>query len=150
MVYRQMCQLWSSVISEIARFVGRKVVQTDVALLTYYPRTGLDWYKQQDNTRVRNVNVGQDCPTYQIMHRTRQMLVATVLTTALITGAAKGAQAASASKPQTVSVARRLAAKLTTSFRQVLPAARLAPLRVTTDTTTTVVAIVPAASVPLP
>ena len=85
------------------------------------------------------------------MHRTRQMLVATVLTTALITGAAKGAQAAStsASKPQAVSVARRLAAKLTTSFRQVLPAARLTPLRVTTDTTT-VVAIVPAASVPLP
>src|SRR2546423_14859772 len=85
------------------------------------------------------------------MPRTRQMLVATVLTTALITGAAKGAQAASASgsKPQAVSVARRLAAKLTTSFRQVLPAARLAPLRVTTDTTT-VIAIIPAASVALP
>ena len=73
------------------------------------------------------------------------MLVATVLTTALITGAAKGAGAAPASKPQAVSVARRLAAKLTTSFRQVLPAARLAPLRVTTDTTT-VVAIDPAVS----
>src|SRR5258706_7342683 len=83
------------------------------------------------------------------MHRTRQMLVATVLTTALITGAAKGAGAAPASKPQAVSVARRLAAKLTTSFRQVLPAARLAPLRVTTDTTA-VIAIGPAASVPLP
>jgi len=61
------------------------------------------------------------------------MLVATVLTTALITGAAKGAQAAPANKPQPVSVARRLAAKLTTSFRQVLPAARLAPLRVSGD-----------------
>ena len=83
------------------------------------------------------------------MHRTRQMLVATVLTTALITGAAKGAAAAPASKPQAVSVARRLAAKLTTSFRQVLPAARLAPMRVITDTTT-VVAIAPTASVLLP
>jgi len=80
------------------------------------------------------------------MHRTRQMLVATVLTTALITGAAKGAGAAPASKPQAVSVARRLAAKLTTSFRQVLPAARLAPLRVNSDTTA-FVAIVPATSV---
>ena len=79
------------------------------------------------------------------------MLVATVLTTALITGAAKGAQAAStsASKPQAVSVARRLAAKLTTSFRQVLPAARLTPLRVNNDTSE-LVSIVPAASVPLP
>src|SRR5258705_12328559 len=67
------------------------------------------------------------------MHRTRQMLVATVLTTALITGAAKGAQAAPANKPQPVSVSRRLAAKLTASFRQVLPAARLAPLRVSGD-----------------
>jgi len=45
------------------------------------------------------------------------MLVATVLTTALITGAARGAQAAPANKPQAMSVARRLAAKLTTSFR---------------------------------
>jgi hypothetical protein len=77
------------------------------------------------------------------------MLVATVLTTALITGAAKGAQAAAANKPQAVSVARRLAAKLTTSLRQVLPAARLVPLRVSNDTTT-VVAIIPAASVPPP
>src|SRR5437867_4353012 len=79
------------------------------------------------------------------MHRTRQMLVATVLTTSLITGAAKGAQAAPAAKPQAVSVARRLAAKLTTSLRQVVPAARLAPLRVGNDTST-VVAIIPAMS----
>ena len=79
------------------------------------------------------------------------MLVATVLTTALITGAAKGAQAASASAttPQAVSVARRLAAKLTTSFRQVLPAARLAPLRINNDTSE-LVSIVPATSVSLP
>ena len=79
------------------------------------------------------------------------MLVATVLTTALITGAAKGAQAAStsASKPQAVSVARRLAAKLTTSFRQVLPAARLTPLWVNNDTSE-LVSIVAGASVPLP
>src|SRR3954454_1173536 len=85
------------------------------------------------------------------MHRTRQMLVATVLTTALITGAAKGAQAApaAAAKPDRVSVARRLAAKLTSSFRQVLPAARLAPLRVTTDTSS-VVAMIPPASALLP
>jgi hypothetical protein len=82
------------------------------------------------------------------MHRTRQMLVATVLTTALITGAAKGAGAAPANRPQSVSVARRLAAKLTTSLRQVLPAARLAPLRVSDDTSE-LVSIVPAASVPL-
>ena len=77
------------------------------------------------------------------------MLVATVLTTALITGAAKGAAAAPTANPQAVSVARRLAAKLTTSLRQVLPVARLAPMRVTNDTTT-VVAIVPAASVQPP
>jgi len=77
------------------------------------------------------------------------MLVATVLTTALITGAAKGAQAAPANKPQTVSVARRLAAKLTTSFRQVLPAARLAPLRVSNDSSA-VVAIIPPSSAPQP
>ena len=77
------------------------------------------------------------------------MLVATVLTTALITGAAKGAQAAPANKPQAVSVARRLAAKLTCSFRQVVPAAPLAPLRVSNDTST-VVAIIPPASVLLP
>jgi len=77
------------------------------------------------------------------------MLVATVLTTALITGAAKGAQAAPANKPQAVSVARRLAAKLTCSFRQVVPAAPLAPLRVSNDTST-VVAILPSASVPTP
>jgi hypothetical protein len=77
------------------------------------------------------------------------MLVATVLTTALITGAAKGAQAAPATKPQAVSVARRLAAKLTCSFRQVVPAAPLAPLRVSNDTST-VVAIIPPASVPMP
>jgi hypothetical protein len=84
------------------------------------------------------------------MHRTRQMLVATVLTTALITGAAKGAQAAPASpKPQAVSVARRLAEKLTCSFRQVVPAAPLAPLRVSNDTST-VVALIPPASVPAP
>ncbi|HEV8291939.1 MAG TPA: hypothetical protein VGP94_08435 [Tepidisphaeraceae bacterium] len=84
------------------------------------------------------------------MHRTRQILVATVLTTALITGAAKGAQAApAAAKPHPVSVARRLAAKLTTSFRQVVPAARLAPLRVSNDTST-VVAIVPPTSAPSP
>ena len=75
------------------------------------------------------------------------MLVATVLTTALITGAAKGAQAAP--KPQAVSVARRLAAKLTTSFRQVLPAARLTPLRINNDTSE-LVSIVPATSVSLP
>jgi len=55
------------------------------------------------------------------------MLVATVLTTALITGAARGTQAAPANKPQAVSVARRLAAKLTTSLRHVVPAARLIP-----------------------
>ena len=75
------------------------------------------------------------------------MLVATVLTTALITGAARGAQAAPANKPQAVSVARRLAAKLTTSLRQVLPAARLAPMRVSSDTSN-VVAIIPPASPP--
>jgi hypothetical protein len=75
------------------------------------------------------------------------MLVATVLTTALITGAAKGAQAAPANKPQAVSVARRLAAKLATSFRQVVPAARLAPMRVTGDSNV-VAAIVPTSTPP--
>ena len=74
------------------------------------------------------------------------MLVATVLTTALITGAARGAQAAPANKPQAVSVARRLAMKLTSSFRQVVPAARLAPLRISNDTSS-VVALIPPASV---
>src|SRR3954465_3385990 len=83
------------------------------------------------------------------MHRTRQMLVATVLTTALITGAARGAQAAPIAKPQAASVARRLAAKLTMSLRHVVPAARLAPLGVSIDASD-VVAIVPAASIPLP
>src|SRR5678815_63353 len=83
------------------------------------------------------------------MHRTRQMLVATVLTTALITGAARGAQAAPANKPQAASVARRLAAKLTTSFRQVVPAARLALMRVSNDTST-VVALIPPALSPSP
>jgi len=78
------------------------------------------------------------------------MLVATVLTTALITGAARGAQAAPASKPQAVSVARRLAAKLTTSFRQVIPAARLAPMLRVSNDTSTVVALTPPASVSLP
>ena len=78
------------------------------------------------------------------------MLVATVLTTALITGAARGAQAAPASKPQAVSVARRLAAKLTTSFRQVIPAARLAPMMRVSNDTSTVVALIPPASVCLP
>ena len=77
------------------------------------------------------------------------MLVATVLTTALITGAARGAQAAPANKPQAVSVARRLAAKLTTSLRQVVPAARLAPMRVSNDTST-VAALIPPVSSPLP
>jgi len=84
------------------------------------------------------------------MHRTRQMLVATVLTTALITGAARGAQAAPANKPQAMSVARRLAAKLTTSFRQVIPAARLAPMLRVSNDTSTVVALTPPASVSLP
>jgi hypothetical protein len=74
------------------------------------------------------------------------MLVATVLTTALITGAARGAQAAPANKPQAASVARRLAAKLTTSFRQVVPAARLALMRVSNDTSTVVALIPPASS----
>jgi len=78
------------------------------------------------------------------------MLVATVLTTALITGAARGTQAAPASKPQAVSVARRLAAKLTTSFRQVIPAARLAPMMRVSNDTSTVVALIPPASVSLP
>jgi hypothetical protein len=77
------------------------------------------------------------------------MLVATVLTTALITGAAKGAQAAPANKPQGESVARRLAAKLTTSFRQVVPATRLAPLRISNDTSSVVAMIAPT-SMPLP
>jgi hypothetical protein len=76
------------------------------------------------------------------------MLVATVLTTALITGAARGADAAPASRPHPVSVARRLAAKITMSFRQVLPAARLAPLRVSGDSNV-VAAIVPT-SIALP
>ena len=76
------------------------------------------------------------------------MLVATVLTTALITGAARGAQAAPANKPQAVSVARRLAAKLTTSLRHVVPAARLIPMRASNDTSN-VVAIIPPASMPL-
>jgi hypothetical protein len=58
------------------------------------------------------------------------MLVATVLTTALITGAARGAAAPASKHPATESVARRLVAKLTSSFRQTLPGARLAPLRV--------------------
>ena len=77
------------------------------------------------------------------------MLVATVLTTALITGAARGAQAAPANKPQAVSVARRLAAKLATNLRHVVPATRLAPMRVSNDTST-VVALIPPASVSLP
>ena len=79
------------------------------------------------------------------------MLVATVLTTALITGAARGAQAAPTNKPQELSVARRLAAKLTTSLRQVVPApvARLAALRISNDTSN-VVAIIPPASAPSP
>src|ERR1051325_7606584 len=85
------------------------------------------------------------------MHRTRQMLVATVLTTALITGAARGAQSAPPTKPQAVSVARRLAAKLTTSVRQVVPApvARLIAMRISNDTSS-VVAIIPPASSPSP
>jgi hypothetical protein len=63
------------------------------------------------------------------MHRTQRMLVATVLTTALITGAARGADAAPTSKHANgESVARRLVAKLTTSLRQSLPSTRLAPL----------------------
>ena len=78
------------------------------------------------------------------------MLVATVLTTALITGAAKGAAAAPANKPQAASVARRLAAKLTTSLRQVLPAARLAPMMRVSNDTSSVIALGPAASMPLP
>jgi hypothetical protein len=81
------------------------------------------------------------------MHRTRQMLVATVLTTALITGAAKGAAAAPANKPQAASVARRLVTKLTSSFRQVVPAARLAPMRVTGDATQ-VATIIPTSIAP--
>ena len=72
------------------------------------------------------------------MHRTRQMLVATVLTTALITGAAKGAAAAPTANPQAVSVARRLAAKLVISLRQVLPAARLVSLRLCDDANVTI------------
>ena len=85
------------------------------------------------------------------MHRTRQMLVATVLTTALITGAARGAEAAPPSRPQAVSVARRLASKLTTSFRQVVlaPSARLAPMHMSNDTSTVVARSAPA-SVSLP
>ena len=75
------------------------------------------------------------------------MLVATVLTTALITGVAKGAAAAPAKQPQAASDARRLVTKLTSSFRQVVPAARLAPMRVTGDTTQ-VASIVPTSIAP--
>src|SRR6267142_3850642 len=67
------------------------------------------------------------------MHRTRRMLVATVLTTALITGAARGTEAAPVNRANTPSVARRLAAKLVVSLRQVLPTARLVSLRLTDD-----------------
>ena len=76
------------------------------------------------------------------------MLVATVLTTALITGAARGAQATPAQKPQAVSVARRLAMKLTSSFRQVVPAARLALTRAS-DVAAEVATIIPT-SLPRP
>src|SRR5258705_8921916 len=81
------------------------------------------------------------------MPRTRRMLVATVLTTALITGAARGAEAAPATRPNTPSVARRLAAKLVVSLRQVLPAARLVSLRLTDDAAVAA-AILPASIAP--
>jgi hypothetical protein len=57
------------------------------------------------------------------------MLVATVLTTALITGAARGVEAAQP-LPSSESVARRIVSKLTSSLRQSIPSARLAPMRI--------------------
>ncbi len=58
------------------------------------------------------------------------MLVATVLTTALITGAARGVEAAQPTRPSNESVARRIVSKLTSSLRQSIPSARLAPMRI--------------------